>query len=216
MESEDGNKLFRKYYTCDKPINIYNYHTHEDNLKQFEEIKYEPKIYKPVNHSSRKNIFIQHDSQRIQSYATVNFELPKNIREKFSIKTKPIQKVRGDLQPLGEIDDKFILKNDNSNEITYKKHEIRNEYRTVDNILMNYISKDELKIMKERDPTPKDEKTKLEPEEELHRGMKKSHTTHSLHKLQKTTIVNKLHKIVTDEKSIIKLPPDCKFNKDYI
>ena len=212
MESEDGNKLFKKYYTCDKSPHINNYQTYEDNLRQFEEIKYEPKIYRPINHSSRKNKFIHHDSQRTQSYATVDFELHNNIREKFLIKTKPIQKVRGDLQPLGDIDDKFILKNNNSNEITYKKIEIKNEYRTLDNIVMNYISKDELKIMKEREPTPKDEKTKLDTEEERKIGMRKSHTTHSLHKIQKTTNVNKLHKIVTDEKSIIKLPPDCKFN----
>jgi len=211
MESEDVNKLFKKYYTCDKSININNYQTDDDNLRQFEEIKYEPKIYRPINHSSRKNKFIHHDSQRIQSYATVNFEMHNNIREKFSMKTKPIQKVRGDLQPLGEIDDKFILKNNNPNEITYQKIDIKNEYRTLDNIVMNYISKDELKIMKERDPTPKDEKTKLDTEEEIKRGIRKSHTTHSLHKLQTTTSVNKLHKIVTDEKSIIKLPQDCKF-----
>jgi hypothetical protein len=220
MESTDGNILYRKYYTYDEKINIKNYQTtHKDKLKQIEEIKYEPKIYPQVNQSNRKNKFIHHDSKIIQSYLIVNLQINKNIREKFSIRTKPIQKVRGDLLPLSDIDDGLMLKNF-SYEIENKKHEIKHEYNTLDNVIMNYISKEELKMIKERDPTPKNEKKKFEPEEEMKRCNKKSHTSIASNKIQKTSSVTKFHKIITDEKSIIKLPPDCKFmiifNKLYI
>ena len=128
-----------------------------------------------------------------------------NVLEKFSQKNKPIHQIRGDLKPLGDLDDIYLSSNFEIN-INLKTLTTPKNNR-ISQLILTHFTKEEFKILKERAPTPIEEKSKTNAEEDqMIRSFKKTYTSTSL-AFKKS--VSKIYKIITDDQSVIKLPSDC-------
>ena len=130
-----------------------------------------------------------------------------NLLDKFSQKNKPIHQIRGDQKPLGEMDEIYLSKNFAIN--INLKTVINPKRSRMSELILSHFSKEEFKILKERAPTPHEEKSKPGAEEDqMIKSFKKTYTSKMLNSTLRKS-VSKIYKIITDDQSTIKLPSDC-------